>query len=156
MKKLSVVVIGATGAAGQNVVESLRDHPWFEIGALAASRRSEGLTYRDATREAVFFKKTPSEDVLNMKVLGLDSIFRSDYDIAFSALPSDVARDVEPEFAKYIPVISTASAYRYEPDVPILIPEVNGGHAELLKNQQNLRGWGASSAPDPTARPSAW
>jgi aspartate-semialdehyde dehydrogenase len=149
MMKQRAIVIGATGAAGQNIVESLANHPWFELVALAASSRSAGLTYAEAIEGARFFEKTPSEEVLAMKVLDVEKASPRDYDLAFSALPSDVAKAMEPRFAEHIPVISTASAYRYEPDVPIMIPDVNPKHAKLLKVQKERRGWNGFICPGP-------
>jgi aspartate-semialdehyde dehydrogenase len=149
MRKHKAIVIGATGAAGQNIVESLADHPWFELVALAASSRSAGMTYSKAIEDARFFENTPSDDVLAMKVLDVEKVSGRDYDLAFSALPSDVAKKREPKFAERIPVISTASAYRYEPDVPIMIPDVNPGHARLLKVQRERRGWEGFICPGP-------
>jgi aspartate-semialdehyde dehydrogenase len=141
--------MGATGAAGQNIVESLVGHPWFEIACLAASERSEGKSYRDAVDGAVFFERTPGNDVMGMILENTDKVDPRDYDIAFSALPSSVAKDVEARFAEYIPVFSTASAYRYDDDVPVLIPEVNSGHVKLVDAQRANRGWKGFVVPGP-------
>jgi aspartate-semialdehyde dehydrogenase len=149
MDKLRACVLGATGAAGQNIVESLIGHPWFEIACLAASERSEGKSYRDAVDGAVFFERTPGDDVMGMILENTDKVNPRDYDIAFSALPSSVAKDVEARFAEYIPVFSTASAYRYEDDVPVLVPEVNPGHVELVDAQRANRGWRGFIVPGP-------
>ena len=149
MKKLKTCVLGATGAAGQNIVESLIGHPWFEITCLAASERSEGKSYRDAVDGAVFFEKTPGDDVMGMILENTEKVNPRDYDIAFSALPSSVAKDVEARFAEYIPVFSTASAYRYEDDVPVLVPEVNPGHVKLVDAQRANRGWRGFVVPGP-------
>ena len=142
-------ILGATGAAGQNIVESLMDHPWFEVDCLAASERSEGKTYRDAIEGAVFFEKAPRRDVLEMKVSSVDRVDPGEYDLAFSALPSSVAKGVEARFAEKIPVLSTASAYRYEDDVPVLIPDVNPDHIGLIDVQRNGRGWRGYIVPGP-------
>jgi aspartate-semialdehyde dehydrogenase len=149
MSKLRACVLGATGAAGQNVVEVLIDHPWFEITCLAASERSEEKSYRDAVDGAVFFEVTPSEDVMKMTVENTEKVDPRDYDMAFSALPSSVAKGVEARFAKYIPVFSTASAYRYEDDVPVLVPEVNPEHVKLVDVQRANRGWKGYVVPGP-------
>jgi aspartate-semialdehyde dehydrogenase len=69
MTRQRACILGATGAAGQNIVESLGDHPWFQITVLAASSRSAGKRYRDAIEGAVFFEKTPEDEVLDMTVL---------------------------------------------------------------------------------------
>jgi aspartate-semialdehyde dehydrogenase len=149
MRKKRAIVIGATGAAGQNVVESLANHPWFELVALAASSRSAGLTYEKAIEGASFFEEEPSPEVLAMKVLDVEKASPRNYDLAFSALPSEVAKVAEPRFAEHVPVISTASAYRYEPDVPIFLPDVNPKHAKLLKVQREKHGWEGFICPGP-------
>ncbi len=149
MKKMKTCVLGATDAAGQNIVESLVGHPWFEIACLAASERSEGKIYRDAVNGAVFFEKTPGDDVMGMILENTEKVNPRDYEIAFSALPSSVAKDVEARFAEYIPVFSTASAYRYEDDVPVLVPEVNPGHVKLVDAQRANRGWKGFVVPGP-------
>lgn len=148
-KKLNAIVLGATGAAGQNVVEALKGHPWFKVAAVAASSRSSGKTYRAAVEGAIFFEETPANEIMEMKVTDVEKESGRDYDLAFSALPSDVAKVVEGKFAKHIPVFSTASAYRYEPDVPILIPDVNPRHAKLLRIQREKRGWEGFICPGP-------
>ena len=110
MSKKQAVIIGATGAAGQNIVEFTARHPWFEIGCLSASERSHGKTYREATKAAPFFREMPPEEIMEMKVIGADHVDPRDYDVAFSALPSDIAKVQEAKFAEHIPVISTATA----------------------------------------------
>jgi aspartate-semialdehyde dehydrogenase len=149
MGKKEVAVLGATGAAGQNIVEALVGHPWFGIESLAASERSEGKSYRDAVEGAFFFEKTPGDDVMGMTVQNTDKVDPKDYDLAFSALPASVARGVEARFAECIPVFSTASAYRYEDDVPVLIPEVNPEHITLVDVQRESRGWKGYVVPGP-------
>ena len=149
MSKLRACVLGATGAAGQNIVEALVNHAWFQIDCLAASERSKGKTYREAIEGAVFFERTPNDEVMGMTVENTENVDPSDYDLAFSALPSSVAKSVEARFAEYIPVFSTASAYRYEDDVPVLIPEVNPGHVKLVDVQRANRGWKGYVVPGP-------
>ena len=149
MNKMKAIVIGATGAAGQNIVEFIEKHPWFELTCLAASKRSHGLTYKKAIEGAVFFGKMPQDEVLDMKVQNVELTNPNDYDVAFSALPSNVAKVQEAVFAQHIPVISTASAYRYEPDVPVIIPDVNPGHIELIQTQRKNRGWNGYIVPGP-------
>ena len=131
------------------MVESLADHPWFEIDALAASGRSQGKRYGDAIEGAVFFEKAQPDSVLEMRVESVDEVDPREYDLAFSALPSSVARRVEARFAEHIPVFSTASAYRYEEDVPVLIPDVNPGHTRLIDVQRKNRGWKGYVCPGP-------
>ena len=148
-KKYNAIILGATGAAGQNIVESLISHPWFNIEGLAASKRSSGLSYIKAVEGTSFFDKPPTSEMMESKVLDVANVDPNDYDIAFSALPSEVAKIEEPKYARYIPVISTASAFRYDPDVPILIPDVNPTHARLLTKQRELRGWNGFICPGP-------
>lgn len=149
MRKKQVIIIGATGAAGQNIVEFTAEHPWFEITCLSASARSHGKSYRKATETAQFFRKLPSEDIMEMKVIGANHVDPRDYDVAFSALPSEIARIQEAKFAEHIPVISTASAYRYEIDTPVLLPDVNPTHIEMIKRQRKNREWNGYIVPGP-------
>lgn len=149
MSKKQAIILGATGAAGQNIVEFTADHPWFEISCLSASERSHGKSYREATERAAFFREEPKAEVMDMKVLGADHADPRDYDVAFSALPSGIAKVQEAKFAEHIPVISTAAAYRYEPDVPVLLPDVNPTHIEMIPNQQKNRGWNGYIVPGP-------
>ena len=149
MNKKKAVIIGATGAAGQNIVEFTAKHPWFEIACLSASERSHNKSYREATEAAPFFRTMPPEEVMEMKVIGADHVDPRDFDVAFSALPSEAAKIQEAKFAEHIPVISTASAYRYEPDTPVLLPDVNPAHIEMIKQQQENRGWNGYVVPGP-------
>lgn len=92
------------------------------------------------------------ESVRDMEVVETDPSAVGDVDILFSALPADVARKVEPEFAEKYIVASNASAMRMEPDVPLVIPEVNPEFLDLIEVQQRRRGWDGSSLPTPTAQ----
>ena len=154
MKK-KVAIIGVTGAVGQEFVLSLEDHPWFEVTQIAASERSAGKNYVDAIRD-------PDSEIIKWEVGGeipeyikgmtvkkIDEINVAELDLVFSAVESNAARDIETKFAKDIPVISTSSAYRYEDDVPILIPGINDEQAELLDIQKKNRGWKGWVAPLP-------
>jgi len=135
---INVAILGATGAVGQRFIQLLENHPWFTVAEVVASERSAGKTYIEATNW-VLTTDMP-ERVANLTVKPLDGIL--DSTLVFSALPSSVAKDVEAKFAAeghY--VCSNASAYRMEPDVPILLPEVNAGHIHLLARQQEERGW---------------
>ena len=154
MKK-RVAVIGVTGAVGQEFVQSLNSHPWFEITQIAASQRSSGKKYIDAIRDvdsgSIKWEvggEVP-EYIKDMQVLSVDQIDTSKLDLVFSAVESNAARDIETKFAKDIPVISTSSAYRYEDDVPILIPGINDEHIELLEIQKKNRNWKGWVAPLP-------
>jgi len=152
---MKVVIIGVTGAVGQEFVLSLKDHPWFEVTQIAASERSAGKNYVDAIRDpdSGIIKwevggEIP-EYIKGMTVKKIDEINAAELDLVFSAVESNAARDIETKFAKDVPVISTSSAYRYEDDVPILIPGINDEQAELLEVQKKNRGWKGWVAPLP-------
>ena len=154
MAKLRAVLIGATGLAGQQFIAGLKDHPFIEITGLAASPRSAGKTYAEALRAAngmlAWFVPEPlPERLARMTVQDGAAVRAADYDIAFSAVESDVAQELEPRLARDIPVFSAASAFRYEPDVPLLIPPVNAHHAPLVRAQQRRRGWKGFIVPIP-------
>jgi aspartate-semialdehyde dehydrogenase len=154
MAKLRAVLIGATGLAGQQFIAALKNHPSIELTGLAASPRSAGKSYREALRTpngmlGWFVPEVLPESVAGMAVVNGAEVQARDYDIAFSAVESDVAREVEPRLARDIPVFSAASAFRYEEDVPLLIPPVNAAHAPLVREQQRRRGWKGFIVPIP-------
>ena len=136
--KIRVGVLGATGAVGQRFVQMLEGHPWFELSVLCASQRNTGKRYADACNWLLRGDMPPHlrDCVLQEIAPGIDC------QLVFSALPSGPARTIEAELAAagYI-VCSNASAYRYEPDVPLLIPEVNPEHVGLIDLQRRQRGW---------------
>jgi aspartate-semialdehyde dehydrogenase len=136
--RIPVAVLGATGAVGQRFIQLLADHPWFEIAALAASERSSGRRYADACNWVI--PGDPPAWIGDLTVNPLEPSIEGR--IVFSALPSSVAREIEPVFAQagYV-VCSNASAYRQEPDVPLIIPEVNADHLGLIERQRASRGW---------------
>jgi aspartate-semialdehyde dehydrogenase len=132
-----VGILGATGAVGQTFVRLLDDHPWFTVTALAASERSAGKPYREATNW--LSGKPMPESVAGIEVQETDPS-ALECDFVFSGLSSSVAGEVERAFAEAgVPVISNAKNYRMHPDVPLLIPEVNAEHARLVENQD----WGS-------------
>ena len=136
--KIRVGVLGATGAVGQRFVQMLQGHPWFELSVLCASQRNAGKRYADACNWLLRGDMPAHlhDVILQEMAPGLDCR------VVFSALPSGPARAIEAELAAagYI-VCSNASAYRYEPDVPLLIPEVNPGHLGLIDLQRDRRDW---------------
>ncbi|OKY77672.1 MAG: Aspartate-semialdehyde dehydrogenase Acd [Candidatus Methanohalarchaeum thermophilum] len=143
---IDVGVLGSTGMVGQRFVSLLSDHPWFNIESLAASEKSAGHNYKDAV-DWVLDTEIPS------KVQGLEVQETKpglNADIIFSALPSDVANSVEPEFAEagYF-LASNASSYRMETDVPLVIPEVNPDHIELIDIQKRQRDWDGAIVTNP-------
>ncbi|NRD54726.1 aspartate-semialdehyde dehydrogenase [Corallococcus exiguus] len=154
MAKLRAVLIGATGLAGQQFIAALKDHPFIELTGLAASPRSAGKTYADALRAsngmlAWFVPEPLPESIARMTVVSGDAVQAKDYDIAFSAVEADVAREIEPRLARDIPVFSAASAFRYDEDVPLLLPPVNAAHAPLINEQRRQRGWKGFIVPIP-------
>jgi aspartate-semialdehyde dehydrogenase len=137
-KKIPVAVLGATGAVGQRFVQLLSRHPWFEIAALAASERSAGKRYKDVANWVI--PGDPPDGVGEMVVQPLTPDLP--VKLVFSAIPSDVAMDVEPQFARAgYAVCSNASAFRAVDDVPLLIPEVNADHVGMIAKQRANRGW---------------
>ncbi len=137
---VNVGILGATGMVGQRFIQLLEDHPTFEITALTASQRSAGKKYQDAV---TWHMDTPiPEAVKDTVVINTDPSLVKDVEIVFSALPSENAAVVEPKFAETgMKVASNASAMRMEPDVPLVIPEVNPEHLDLIETQQKNRGW---------------
>ncbi|MBA3958044.1 MAG: aspartate-semialdehyde dehydrogenase [Parachlamydiaceae bacterium] len=136
-KKISVGILGATGSVGQRFIELLTNHPWFEITALAASERSAGKSYREGTN---WLMSTPlSPTIGNMKILPCQPNLPCEW--VFSALDSSVAGEIETAFAEagYI-VHSNARNHRMNSDVPLLIPEVNSDHLQLLDSQRYAKG----------------
>ncbi len=147
MDKLKVGILGATGMVGQKFIELLQEHPWFEVAELAASERSEGKKYSEAS--TWLSGKVLPERIGNMIVKPLDPE-KIDSTLVFSALPSDIARAAEENFAKAGKVVvSKASAFRMEEDVPLIIPEINSDHLKLLEIQKKKRGWKGYIVTDP-------
>ena len=139
MGKIAVGILGATGAVGQRFIQLLADHPWFEIAELAASDRSAGKAYREA---ATWRLSTPlPEAIADRVVLACDAKFTSR--ILFSGLDSSVAGEVETALAgRGHAVVSNARNHRMDPDVPLLIPEVNPDHLAALPVQRRRTGGG--------------
>ncbi|AJM91685.1 MULTISPECIES: aspartate-semialdehyde dehydrogenase [Nitrosopumilus] len=154
MEKKRVAIIGVTGSVGQEFVQSLNNHPWFEVTQIAASERSAGKKYLDAIRNegGIIMWDVGGEIpdyIKEMTVKRIDELDTSQLDLIFSAVESQAARDIETKMAAELPVVSTSSAYRYEEDVPILIPGVNDEQAELLETQKKNRNWKGFVAPLP-------
>lgn len=130
--KTPVAVLGATGMVGQRLIQLLRDHPWFEVGAVCASERSVGLPYAEATT----WRLEPPEPELEMRVLPCTPEAVSGCRVVLSALPSDSAREAERAFAAAgFAVVSNAGAFRMDPTVPLIIPEVNPDHLSWIGRQ---------------------
>ncbi len=147
-------VIGATGIAGQQFLACLEDHPWFEITALAASPRSAGKTYLDALRQANgsigwWCGGMPGEHLTSMTVQDGAKLDPGAFDLIFTAVESDAAREIEPRLAAVTPTFSTASAFRYSDDVPLILPGINNAHIPLIERQRKERGWQGFVLPIP-------
>ncbi len=139
MKPIRVGVLGATGAVGQRFIQLLDGHPWFEVTAVAASARSVGLPYAQACtwRTSRDLPAAVRDLVVQPCAPGLDC------EIVFSSLPAGPAREIEETLAAAgYGVLSNASSHRMDPDVPLLIPEVNADHLRLVEVQRRKRGWG--------------
>jgi aspartate-semialdehyde dehydrogenase len=156
MRKRRVAVVGATGVAGQQFLASLAGHPWFELVALAASARSAGRTYGEAIRDASGARRwwvagaEPAPEFLALPVVDAARLDADSVDLVFAAVESDAARELEPVYARAVPVISTASAFRYETDIPIALPGVNlATHLPLVEQQRRRRGWKGFIVPLP-------
>ena len=148
-------IIGVTGAVGQEFVVALNKHPWFEVKQIAASERSAKKKFVDAIRDPNsgilkwHLREPIPEYARDMIVESVDDIKTDNLDLIFSSVESEAAREIETRFAKDVPVISTSSAYRYDEDVPILIPGINDDHVILLDTQRKNRTWKGFIAPLP-------
>ena len=133
---INVGVLGATGAVGQRFVELLADHPWFNLSTLAASDRSAGKPYGKIVNWRL---DTPfPEKIKNIKVVPTSPKAMKDADLVFSALPAEIATDVEQEFADAgFAVCSNASSHRMEQNIPLVVPEVNPEHLALIDVQKD-------------------
>lgn len=131
---MKVGILGATGAVGQKFIRLLQNHPWFEIAALGASERSAGRQYKQA---ANWIEDVNLPDyVAEMIVKDCEPAEFEGIDFVFSGLDASVAFEIEGAFARAgIPVISNAKNYRMDATVPLLIPEVNPEHIELIRKQ---------------------
>jgi aspartate-semialdehyde dehydrogenase len=137
-KKWRAGVLGATGLVGQRLVKLLAGHPWFELAEVAASERSSGKSYAEAVRWHL--EGSIPEAARSLVVKSLDPSL--DCDFVFSALDSSVAGAAEEDFARTgYPVVSNSKNHRMDPDVPLLIPEVNPSHLDAIRAQQKNRGY---------------
>ncbi|MFH1328830.1 MAG: aspartate-semialdehyde dehydrogenase [Candidatus Bathyarchaeota archaeon] len=148
VKKLRAAVLGATGMVGQKFIQLLENHPWFKVEEVAASERSASKSYSKVANW-VLSGKMP-ENVADLEVKPVKPKALDSVDLVFSALPAEVARKAEIEFAKSgFTVLSNASAYRMEPDVPVLNPEVNANHIALIDEQRRRRKWEGAIVTNP-------
>jgi aspartate-semialdehyde dehydrogenase len=146
MKKISVGVIGATGMVGQNYIRLLNDHPWFEVTYVAASPRSAGKTYAQAVAGRWVMDGDIPESVRHLVVQDAAQVAAAKAHCAFvfSCVDMDkqAIRDLENQYAAAdLPVVSNNSVHRQTADVPVLIPEINAEHLEIITAQRQKRGW---------------
>ena len=146
MKKIEVGILGATGTVGQRFIQLLEDHPWFEVKWLAASDRSAGKRYREATSWQL--EGDPPANVADLVVE--EAVPGRGPRLVFSSMASSLAGEIERAFAEqgHI-VVSNSSHYRMAEDVPLLIPEVNPGHLGLIPAQRRERGWEGAIVTNP-------
>jgi aspartate-semialdehyde dehydrogenase len=133
-RKIPVGILGATGVVGQRFIQMLEHHPWFEVAWLAASDRSEGKVYSEAARWRLKTPIPPAVAAMKVSPATPDGA----PNIIFAALDASIAAEMEPRFADAgCAVVSNSSALRMQEDVPLVIPEVNGGHIKLI----DIQGW---------------
>lgn len=144
--KIEVGILGATGTVGQNFLRFLQGHPWFEVTWLGASDRSAGKRYADATAWRLNGTMPASAAGLQVQECKPDHAPR----LIFSSMDASVATEIEQAFAQAGHVIvSNSRNHRMEPDVPLLIPEINPGHLAILPLQQRQRGWKGQIVTNP-------
>lgn len=145
----SVGVLGATGAVGQRFVQLLDGHPKFDLEVLTASPESAGERYADAAKWRLDTKIPESTADVTVRETDPEAV-PDDLDLVFSSLPSSVAEQVEPEFAAagYV-VSSNSSNERLADDVPLVVPEINPGHLDLIDVQRDERGWDGALVKNP-------
>lgn len=144
-EKLRVGILGGTGMVGQRFISLLEDHPWFEVTTIAASPRSAGKTYEEAVGGRWKMKTPMPEKVKNIVVKNVNEVEKvaSEVDFVFSAvdMSKDEIRAIEEAYAKTeTPVVSNNSAHRWTPDVPMVVPEINTEHFEVIKDQRKRLG----------------
>jgi aspartate-semialdehyde dehydrogenase len=145
--KIPVGILGATGTVGQRFIQLLESHPWFEIAWLAASDRSAGKTYAEAAKWNL---STPLPERIARMAVSPSSPDSGTPKLVFAALDAKAAREIEPAFAAAgHAVVSNSSAFRMTEDVPLVIPEVNGDHIQLVKQQQWYKNKGGFMVTNP-------
>ena len=144
-EKLRVGILGATGMVGQRFISLLENHPWFEVTTLAASPRSAGKTYEEAVGGRWKMDTSMPEAVKSMIVKNVNEVeeVASQVDFVFSAvdMSKDEIKKIEEDYAKTeTPVVSNNSAHRWTPDVPMVVPEINPEHFEVIESQKKRLG----------------
>src|SRR2546429_2646738 len=139
--RIPVAVLGATGMVGQRFIELLQGHPWFELVALAASEQHGGRSYGEVSRWRLPGSEMPAS-AARLPVVACRPGALAGVKIVFSALPGEVAGEIEVEFARAgMAVFSNAKNYRMAADVPLIVPEVNADHVAAIVQQRKLRNW---------------
>lgn len=144
-EKLRVAVLGATGMVGQRFITILDKHPWFEVAVVAASPRSAGKTYEESVGDRWKMEVPMPDAVKNLVIKDVTNVeeVTKDVDFVLSAvnMSKDEIKAIEEEYAKTeTPVVSNNSAHRWTPDVPMIIPEVNPHHADVIEFQKKRLG----------------
>ena len=144
-RELKVGILGATGMVGQRFVTLMEKHPWFRVTVLAASSRSAGMTYEESVGNRWKMETPIPEYARKMPVLRIDQIreIADQTDFVFCALnmPKDEIRKLEEQYAQAeVPVVSNNSAHRWTPDVPMVIPEINDSHFDVIEAQRKRLG----------------
>jgi aspartate-semialdehyde dehydrogenase len=150
--KIPVAVLGATGTVGQKFIRLLADHPWFEVTAVAASSASAGRPYGEVAR----WREPVSMSASVARMVIRDCTPPLPERIVFSALDAEVAGPIEQAFARAgAYVVTNARTHRMEADVPLLIPEANADHLELIDRQRKARGWTGAILANPNCSTAA-
>ena len=144
-EKLRVGILGGTGMVGQRFISLLENHPWFEVVTIAASPRSAGKTYEEAVGGRWKMTTPMPEAVKNLVVLDVNEIEKiaAEVDFVFSAvdMTKDEIKAIEEAYAKAeVPVVSNNSAHRWTPDVPMVVPEINPDHMNVIEFQKKRLG----------------
>ena len=144
-KKLRVGILGATGMVGQRFIALLENHPWYEVVTVAASARSAGKTYEEAVGDNWKMDTPMPEAVKNLVVMNVNEVetVAAGVDFVFSAvnMSKDEIKAIEEEYAKTeTPVVSNNSAHRWTPDVPMVVPEINPEHFDVIEFQKQRLG----------------
>ncbi len=144
-EKLRAGILGGTGMVGQRFISLLENHPWFEVTTIAASKRSSGKRYEDAVSGRWKMDGPVPDSVKDIVVMDVSEVSKvsENVDLVFSAvdMTKDEIRAIEEEYAKTeTPVVSNNSAHRWTPDVPMIIPEINSEHAEIIEAQRKRLG----------------
>ena len=144
-EKLKVGILGGTGMVGQRFISLLENHPWFEVTTIAASPRSAGKTYEQAVGDRWKMDTPMPEAVKNIVVMNVNEVEKvaAEVDFVFSAvdMTKEEIKKIEEDYAKTeTPVVSNNSAHRWTPDVPMVVPEINADHLEIIPAQRKRLG----------------